>query len=65
METTYGSIQVGADSDGHNGATRGIVKLGGVYKAVTPVVCQDFKTLRGAVAFMARKGYDSHGRRLP
>lgn len=44
--------------------TRGIAYHDRTFTAITQVHSRDFKTLKGAVAFMARYGYDAHGRRL-
>jgi hypothetical protein len=43
---------------------RGIVKHSGGYTAMTSADSRDFKTLKGAIDFMARRGYDAHGRRI-
>lgn len=43
---------------------RGIQKHSGGFTAITSADSRDFKTLAGAVAFMARRGYDAHGRRI-
>lgn len=42
--------------------TRGIAQHDGIYTAITQVHSREFKTLGGAIAFMARYGYDAHGR---
>lgn len=44
--------------------TRGIQAHDGIYTAITSAFSREFKTLRGAVAYMARMGYDAQGRRL-
>lgn len=41
----------------YSSTTRGIAQHDGVFTAVTQTDSRDFKTLKGAVAFMARFGY--------
>lgn len=44
--------------------TRGIAAHDGIYTAITQAHSREFKTLKAAVAFMARYGFDAHGRRI-
>lgn len=48
----------------YSSTTRGIATHDGTYTAITQAHSRDFKTLRAAIAFMARYGYDAHGRRI-
>jgi hypothetical protein len=63
--STHGLTTVGADSDGHNGYVRGISgPYDSAYTAITGAQSKTFKTLAGAVRWMAVRGYDAHGRRI-
>lgn len=45
-------------------STRGIAQHDGVFTAITQAHSREFKTLKGAVAFMNRYGYDARGQRI-
>lgn len=61
---THGLSLVGADSDGYGGYVRGIGGGNGShFVALTGPTSKTFKTLAGAVRYMARFGYDAYGRR--
>lgn len=62
METTYGVTRFGGDM--YRGITFNDDGVSGLYTAFTPNYCRDFKTLRGAVAFLAKLGIDARGRRV-
>lgn len=62
--TTTQSFSTNVYGGEFSSTTRGIARHSGVYTAITQAHSREFKTLAGAVAFMARYGYDAHGRRL-
>lgn len=62
--STHGTVLVGADSDGHGGYVRGISGINGTFTALTGATSKSFKTLAGAVRYLARFGYDAYGRRV-
>lgn len=60
---TFGLTEHATDPDGQNGYVRGVTTDGnGGYMALTGVQSKHFKTLRGAVAWLNRRGYDAYGR---
>jgi hypothetical protein len=44
-------------------AVRGVTEQDGIYTAFSHSFSKDFKTLGGAVRYMARMGYDAYGQR--
>jgi hypothetical protein len=64
MTTTTSTFGINVFGGEFSSTTRGIAQHDGVFTAITQAHSRDFKTLNGAVAFMARYGYDAHGRRL-
>lgn len=62
METTDFGISVHGNE--FSNSTRGIAQHDGVFTAIAQAHSREFKTLAGAVRFMARYGYDAHGRRI-
>jgi hypothetical protein len=61
MDTDFGVTRYGGDC--YRGITFNDDGVSGLYTAFTPNFCRDFKTLRGAVAYLSRLGIDAHGRR--
>lgn len=59
---TFGVTRFGGDKV--RGITFNDDGVSGLYSAFTPNYCRDFKTLRGAVDFLAKLGIDAHGRRM-
>jgi hypothetical protein len=60
---THGTTLVGAGSDGYGGYVRGIAG-DGPYVALTGATSRTYKTLKGAIRYMAYLGYDEYGRRI-
>lgn len=47
------------------GPSRGIYRQGDTFTAFCHAAfVRDFKTLKGAIRYMERMGYDAHGRRI-
>ena len=38
--------------------------IDGTYTALTPSISQDFKTVKGATAWLAKRGLDAYGSRM-
>lgn len=64
MTTATAPFGITIHGNEFSSSTRGIAQHDGIFTAITQAHSRDFKTLRGAVAFMARYGYDAHGDRL-